>query len=766
MTPSDEPPSTIRQTESKQAAAGRLSLATDSPPADVPGYRIERYVGAGAFGQIWHAFDVNTGRPVAVKFYLHRDGVNWSLLSREVKSLVQLSSDRFIVQVLQVGWDATVPYYVMEWVAGGSLEDHLAATPKMAPAAAMKMFRQILIGLNHCHGKGVLHCDLKPANILLGDDLEPRLTDFGQSRLSTDQTPALGTLFYMAPEQADLTAAPDARWDVYAAGAILYRMLTGEAPHRDRESINEIEHAETLQSRLAAYRARIASAPPPTTILAEQKVDRSLIKIVTKCLHADPDGRYANVQSIIDDMNQREIARARRPLYVMGIIGPVLIALLTGLFAYRTISTAGEQTMSAVRKEAFISNTRAASLAARSMELELDQYFDLIGEEAGRSQLIQTIRSTLEDPDIRQMRAEIRSMPSSIATMAPVEFHERFLAVPARRELDRYMHKLLDRYHNRPGEPQLATAFIVDPLGTILSIAYREEVSDAKNSAGRNFAYRTYFHGGKEDLDPSTTIIGDVPPLRRTRLSAPFRSTATGLWKVAVTTPIRWGDDKNVDALFVATINLGDFKLLDSANDKQFTVVIDAREGDTRGTILQHPAMASLGGGAQGAASLDDYRIDADTLEALFNGGEETYQDPITKIRVQSGNNDQSVNDNAWIAAVSAVSLPRVDRRDAVSPGDDTADLMVLVQYRLASVLQPVRRLQRTLLIEGFLGLLSIGLVSVAVWYFAGRLSRIDAPGLAGGPIGAGKRDATKRRDDDSNGGATKGSGFDETLAG
>src|SRR5690606_34424421 len=184
-----------------------------------------------------------------IKFYTHRGGVDWSLLSREVEKLVFLSADRYVVQLLDVGWDAEPPYYVMEYVEQGSLDTWLAENGPMNVREAVELFREVAVGLLHAHGRGVLHCDLKPANVLLDQDRKPRLADFGQSRLTHEQLPSLGTLFYMAPEQADLKAVPDARWDVYALGAMLYCTLTGSPPHRTPESIEEIESARDLPDR-------------------------------------------------------------------------------------------------------------------------------------------------------------------------------------------------------------------------------------------------------------------------------------------------------------------------------------------------------------------------------------------------------------------------------------------------------------------------------------------------------------------------------------
>jgi serine/threonine protein kinase len=229
---------TQQQTPADLVRSKDLSLARTRPPTEVPGFQATKFIGAGAYGEVWAGVDRNTGRKVAIKFYAHRSGVDWSLLNREVEKLRFLSADRYVVQLLQVGWTAEPPYYVMELVENGSLDDLLKQHGTFTVPEAVETFREIAIGLAHAHGKGILHCDLKPANILLDQDHRPRLADFGQSRLSHEQKPALGTLFYMAPEQADLEAVPDVRWDVYALGAILHCLLLGYPPHRNDATAN------------------------------------------------------------------------------------------------------------------------------------------------------------------------------------------------------------------------------------------------------------------------------------------------------------------------------------------------------------------------------------------------------------------------------------------------------------------------------------------------------------------------------------------------
>ena len=164
-----------------------------------------------------------------------------------------------------------------------------SAARHFSVAEAVELFQEIAIGLAHAHGKGVVHCDLKPANVLLDQDGKPRLADFGQSRLSHEQKPALGTLFYMAPEQADLQAVPDVRWDVYALGAMLYTLLVGTPPHRNDDTVANIDAANELEERLARYRHAIRAAPPPSEHRRITWHRPALAEIIDRCLAVNPN---------------------------------------------------------------------------------------------------------------------------------------------------------------------------------------------------------------------------------------------------------------------------------------------------------------------------------------------------------------------------------------------------------------------------------------------------------------------------------------------
>lgn len=706
------------QSESGRWNSQELSKQATAPPGDVPGYRLERFLGSGAFGQVWVGRDLNTGRPVAIKFFLHRGGVNWSLLSHEVKNLVQLSADRHIVQVLEVGWDGDPPFYVMELVTGGSLEDELSDRGALPVVESVQMFRKICIGLNHSHSKGVLHCDLKPANILLGEDNEPRLADFGQSRLTHDQTPSLGTLFYMAPEQADLGSTPSSAWDVYAVGAIMYRMLTGGPPYRDDSIMEQLDTAGSLPKRLQRYRESITQATPPNRHVQQHGVDRELAKIVSRCLAAEPANRFTNVQEILDRLDRRAESRARRPLMLLGVLGPLLLIVAASIYAIRTIDHASTSIKQALRGEAFSSNQLTARFAARTLESELDHYFHLCNDEMDDGDFLQALSTALADDSLQRDLKIIADQGSSELALKMTETRESLLDIESRIELDKYLARRLAKYTAAPSRshvPRLASMYVTDSAGTIFGMAYDNPVSREQNSTGRNYAYRTYYHGQKNDL-PKNTPMDSIEPLTTMHLSAAFQSTATGLWKVAISAPIYLSDNTSTqpDAVFVATIHLGDFELLQGeAGANLVAVLVEAREGPMRGTILQHPYMETRH--KQGKPNIGDpFKVSADKMDDLLVGKDTDYRDPVAEA------SDAKEYQGDWIAAMQPVAVPGEAAAD--SENADRADLLVLVQYRLSKVFAPVGAMRQSLLWEGAAALVTFLIVSGTLWFFVRRV--------------------------------------------
>lgn len=679
-----------------------MSQGRRSPPLTIAGYESRQFLGSGAYGEVWVAVDQNTGRRVAIKFYSHQSGLDWSLLSREVEKLVFLAADRYVVQLLDVGWTAEPPYYVMEYIENGSLEDYLGDHGPMPVGQAVEVFRDVANGLLHAHGKGVLHCDLKPANILLDQDHKPRLADFGQSRLSHEQTPALGTLFYMAPEQADLEAVPDARWDVYALGALLYCMLTGEAPHRNEQAVSEIDSVDNLSERLVRYREYLQTHCLPQGHRSIDGIDRRLLEIIDRCLALDPDQRFPNVQSVLDALDAREAFHERRPLLILGLIGPLLFLMITVLFAWWGYRQAVGDSERLLLVRGQMSNRFAADFASEAVARRIEGYFRAVEKVAGDpkfQKLVNDFKTSAEGADLlEQLRAED---PDSIRRQ---QLRSQLRHLASRQELQRRVEQLLEAPHL----PEIASWFVTDEHGYHLAAAF-DTSDEVDSSVGYDYSHRTYFHGGPIDERPP-----NGSHLQRTHLSAVFQSGVTGTWKVAVSTPVV--QDNQFLGVVALTVELGGLgkPLGEEGDNRQFNVLVDGRDGESQGVILQHPLFSSIRQSGERLSSeftSPEYRVPLDTWN-----DQQLYEDPLGKHPKGAAFNRK------WIAAKREVQLdPTEQGLLSKTPIDTETGLIVIVQENYDLAAAPVHNLGSALVFRGILALAVVVLVVMVLWYFVAR---------------------------------------------
>ncbi|WP_165854530.1 Stk1 family PASTA domain-containing Ser/Thr kinase [Streptomyces sp. V2] len=199
-------------------------------------YRVDARIAVGGMATVYRAVDMRLDRVLAVKVMhpaLAADGVFVERFIREAKSVARLAHPN-VVQVFDQGADGPYVYLAMEYVAGCTLRDVLRERGALQPRAALDILEPVLAALGAAHRAGFVHRDMKPENVLIGDDGRVKVADFGLVRsvgTVTESTGGvLGTVAYLAPEQTERGTA-DARVDVYACGVLLYEMLTGAQPH-------------------------------------------------------------------------------------------------------------------------------------------------------------------------------------------------------------------------------------------------------------------------------------------------------------------------------------------------------------------------------------------------------------------------------------------------------------------------------------------------------------------------------------------------------
>jgi hypothetical protein len=322
-----------------QRLSDRLLSESISKRMLASGYKMVRPLGEGTYGTVWLAVEERTGVQVAIKFFAHGAGQQWQMLQDEVRQLAVLDEATGIVHLKDAVADADPPYYVMSYVEGGSLAQRIEKGP-MPLKEALSIFRDVVQALAYVHAHGVRHCDLKPGNILLDKLGRPLVADFGQAHLSNDATPALGTFFYMAPEQADLGhKIPDTRWDVYGLGALFYAMLTGEPPRKDNSLSGELSGTVELDHRLRRYREGVAATPAPAAHRLLPGMDQQLAAIIDGCLELDPKKRLGSAEAILNALEKRRVRQRQLPLLAYGLGAPLVVVLLMaliGLFLFRS----------------------------------------------------------------------------------------------------------------------------------------------------------------------------------------------------------------------------------------------------------------------------------------------------------------------------------------------------------------------------------------------------------------------------------------------
>ena len=269
-------------------------MATENTTRKLGRFDIFEKVGEGGFGTVYRGYDPMWDKPVAIKV-LHKDISRLpnavERFRKEAKVAAELRHPN-IVGVSEVGEHEADYYLVMDYISGGTLAQRMQQTPTFSLSEVVNWLHPIAEALDYAHSrKKIIHRDIKPSNILIGEDGQVYLTDFGLIKLTEDASNTstgaiLGTYEYMAPEQItgkELTPATD----LYALGVIAFQMLTGKTPF-----------ASATNSPFEIQEGHVHHAPPdPRTLRPEIPEEAS--RVLLKALAKDPSQRYASGREFI-----------------------------------------------------------------------------------------------------------------------------------------------------------------------------------------------------------------------------------------------------------------------------------------------------------------------------------------------------------------------------------------------------------------------------------------------------------------------------------
>lgn len=277
-------------------------------------YRVDARIAVGGMATVYRAVDTRLDRVLALKVMhpaLAVDGSFVERFIREAKSVARLAHPN-VVQVFDQGTDGSYVYLAMEYVSGCTLRDVLRDRGALQPRAALDILEPVLAALGAAHRAGFVHRDMKPENVLIGDDGRVKVADFGLVRsvdtVTNTSGTVLGTVSYLAPEQIESGTA-DPRVDVYACGVVLYEMLTGEKPH-DGDS-----------PAVVLYKHLHEDVPPPSAIVPGMAYE--LDELVASATARNPGIRPYDAVALLAQARE---ARARLSLDQLDAVPPQAVS--------------------------------------------------------------------------------------------------------------------------------------------------------------------------------------------------------------------------------------------------------------------------------------------------------------------------------------------------------------------------------------------------------------------------------------------------------
>ena len=275
--------------------SGLALLSSEVPiPVRLGKYTIQGQVGRGGMGIVWKGFDPDLHRTVAIKVlspHLALSQVARRRFQREARAAAAINHEN-VLTIHSVEEQGETPFLVMEFVSGQSLKEYVVGRGKLDVIEVIRLSAQIAQGLAAAHAQGVIHRDVKPANVMLHEGAtRVRLMDFGLARVAFDNADltshdhAVGTPAYMAPEQIHGHSI-DARADLFSLGCVMYCMVAGHSPFHGRT------HAETIHKIIDLVPARLHDVDPA--------VPHVLSEMVEKLLAKNPDDRYQSAFEVAD----------------------------------------------------------------------------------------------------------------------------------------------------------------------------------------------------------------------------------------------------------------------------------------------------------------------------------------------------------------------------------------------------------------------------------------------------------------------------------